>query len=318
MIGPASPPRVSVITVTYRSVGELPACLESLDRQQVPLELFLVDNASPDATPELVRVEAARHENVHAILNRENRGLAFANNQPLGRLRGEYVLILNPDTALRDGALAGLVRYLETHPEVVAVGPKNVYEDGTPHSSYHKSWTVGHVMLWRLVPYALVRRLHDRNARYRETEVRFVSGACLLMRREAFERIGGYDPQYFLTVEDACDLCIRASRAGGKVVYYPAVEVMHLCGRSSAGVSFLVTWESLRGAVYHFHKHHGVLAGLLVTAIFLLNHLVRSLLVLIATPLRPRLFPRIGRYAELSWKLVAESPMLKRNHHTFA
>ena len=68
----------------------------------------------------------------------------------------------------------------------------------------------------------------------------------------------------------------------------------------------------------HFHKHHGVLAGLLVTAIFLANHLVRSLLVLIAAPFRPRLFPRIARYAELSWKLVAESPMLSRNHHTFA
>jgi len=92
---------------------------------------------------------------------------------------------------------------------------------------------------------------------------------------------------------------------------------MHLCGRSSTGVSFLVTWESLRGAVYHFHKHYGVTAGVAVTAIFLVNHLVRSLMVLIALPFRPRLLPRLKRYAQLSWMLVAQSPMLKRNQHRF-
>ena len=119
----------------------------------MPLEVFLVDNASTDATPELVRSQAAGHENVHAILNRENYGLAYANNQPLGRLRGEYVLILNPDTALRDGALAGLVR--TRGPPGCRRGGRRTSTRRDAALSYHKL-DGGSRDLWRLVPYALV------------------------------------------------------------------------------------------------------------------------------------------------------------------
>src|ERR1700730_13376209 len=98
--GNDSKPRVSVITVTYGSSNEIQACIESLSKQLVPLELFLVDNASPDNTAQIVTDYAKRFENIHAILNKENIGLAAANNSPLGKCQGDYVLILNPDTLL--------------------------------------------------------------------------------------------------------------------------------------------------------------------------------------------------------------------------
>ncbi|HZC22173.1 MAG TPA: glycosyltransferase family 2 protein, partial [Candidatus Binatia bacterium] len=88
-------PRVSVVVVTYRSTKELPACVESLLQQSTPIELFLIDNASPDATPQMVAEYAKRFDNINAILNRENLGLAAGNNCVLGRCQGEYVLMLN-------------------------------------------------------------------------------------------------------------------------------------------------------------------------------------------------------------------------------
>ena len=95
-------PKISVIIVTYRSTRELPGCIDSVLRQRVPVEIFVVDNASPDHTPEMIAGYGERHDNVYPILNTENLGLAAGNNCPIGKCQGEYVLILNPDTVLPD------------------------------------------------------------------------------------------------------------------------------------------------------------------------------------------------------------------------
>ena len=115
-------PRVSVIIVTYGSTNEIPGCIESLLRRLVPLEIFLVDNASPDDTAQMVEDYASRFENIHAILNKENIGLAAANNSPLGQCKGDYVLILNPDTLLRENSLERMVNFLDRSPDVGVVG----------------------------------------------------------------------------------------------------------------------------------------------------------------------------------------------------
>ena len=178
-------PRISVIIVTYRSMTELPACIESLLGQSVPIEIFLVDNASPDETPKLAAEYASRHENIHAILNRENVGLAAGNNVPLGKCRGDYVLALNPDTVLCQNSLERMVDYLDRNPDVGVLGPKNLYADGTPHVSAHRDWGLMHVLIWRVLPYRFSRQLHDQLSTYKSLDPLFVSGACLLIRRES-------------------------------------------------------------------------------------------------------------------------------------
>ena len=303
-------PRVSVIVVTYRSTEELPSCAESVLRQRVPLELFIVDNASPDATPAMVSAYGEKYQNVYPILNSENIGLAAGNNRPLGRCRGDYVLILNPDTILREDALGKMVQYLDDHPDVGVLGPKNVYADGRAHVSYHHAWGFFHVLFWRVFPYSIIRPFYDRFTSYQPQDVMFVSGACLLIRREIFERIGGYDEQYFLTIEDVADLCIRAKKTGYRVVFSPDAEVLHLTGRSGAQVPYIVLWQANRGTVYHFRKHKGLPQAVLVTLLLFtfaaVRVLVEGFLGIGSTRYR-----RVARlYANVCRDLLIRNPIL--------
>ena len=302
-------PRVSVIVVTYRSSNEFPDCIESVLRQAVPVEVFLVDNASPDKTGQMVADYASRFENVRAILNQKNLGLAAGNNAALGRCHGDYVLFLNPDTLLREDTLSQLVNFLDSNPDVGVVGPKNLYADGKPHSSFHKHWGLLHVLLWRILPYRFARSYYDRFSTYKFHDPLFVSGACLLIRRSLFERIGGYDPEYFLTVEDTCDLCIRARETGFRVVFLPGAEVVHLCGRSGVQAPYVVVWQGYRGTIYHFLKHKGIAQALIVLTLLLISSAAR-VMIAAALGIFDEKYRSIARiYARVSWSLLFHNPI---------
>jgi len=308
----AERPRVSVIIVTYGSSKELPDCLKGLFEQSVPLEVFLVDNASPDSTPQMVAGYAARYENVHAILNPENIGLAAGNNTPMGRCRGEYLLMLNPDTMFRDDSLNRMIQFLDRNPDVGVVGPRHVYGDGKPHVSFRKRWGIRHVVTWRVLPYRLPRLLHDRFSSYETQDVLYVSGSCLLIRRDIFERIGGYDPEYFLTIEDVCDLCMRVKQSGSRVVFLGDEEVVHHCGRSGDQAPFIVVWHGNRGTVYHFLKHGGIIQGAAVSLLLLMAAGVRVLIAGILSIFKRR-YRNVARiYAQVFWNLIAKNPIWER------
>jgi len=252
---------------------------------------------------------AARFENVRAILNQENLGLAAGNNAALGSCQGDYVLILNPDTLLREDTLSQLVNFLDSNQNVGVVGPKNVYVDGTPHSSFHKQWGLLHVVLWRILPFRFARSCYDRLSSYKFHDPLFVSGACLLIRRSVFERIGGYDPEYFLTVEDACDLCIRARETGCRVVFLPDAEVVHLGGRSAAHAPYVVVWQGYRGTIYHFLKHKGIAQALIVFALLLIGSGVRAVIAAMLGIFN-RKYRSIARiYAQVWWSLWFHNPI---------
>ena len=302
-------PRVSVIIVTYGSTNEIPGCIESLLRRLVPLEIFLVDNASPDDTAQMVEDYASRFENIHAILNKENIGLAAANNSPLGQCKGDYVLILNPDTLLRENSLERMVNFFDRSPDVGVVGPKNVYADGTPHASFHRNWGLLHVLMWRIMPYRLPRLLYDRFSSYKRQDLLFVSGACLLVRRSIFEQIGGYDPEYFLTVEDACDLCIRARKTGCRVVFLPDAEVLHMTGRSAEQAPYIAVWQGYRGTVYHFLKHKGIPQALVVSFLLLMSSALRSVIAAILGVTKEHYRTVARMYASVFWSLLVRNPI---------
>jgi N-acetylglucosaminyl-diphospho-decaprenol L-rhamnosyltransferase len=305
-----SRPKVSVIIVTYRSANEISDCLESLLRQRVPVEIFLVDNASPDNTPDVVTDYAARFENIHAILSKENVGLAAANNFPLGKCQGKYVLILNPDTLCRPDTLERMIDFLDSNPDVGVVGPKNVSADGTPHASFHRHWGILHVLIWRVMPYRVVRMLYDRFSSYERQDILFVSGACLMLRRSIFEQIGGYDPEYFLTVEDACDLCIRARETGCRVMLLPDSEVLHIGGRSAVNqVPYIVVWQGYRGTIYHFMKHKGMAQALVVSFLLIVGSAARAAIAAILG-IKKKQYRDVARiYANVFWSLLVRNPM---------
>ena len=279
---------VTVAIVTYCSELELPACLDSVLASDIPVKVVVIDNGSTDGTLEVARKYARNHPNVLAVPSGGNIGLAAGNNVVIPYIEGTYTLMLNPDTVVKPDTLSALIRFMETDAKIGVVGPKCVYEDGTPHTSYHRSWNFWHLVVWRILPYSLTRKLYDKLARYRETEVDFVSGACLLVRAALFREVGGYDPAYFLTVEDVCDLCRRIRQRGYKIVFTPRAEIMHLCGRSGAQVPYLSTLEGYKGDIYHFGKHHGKLGEYVAFSLVVLACFSKVLVSLVKVALRRR------------------------------
>ena len=94
--------------------------------------------------------------------------------------RGNYVLILNPDTILKTDTIRLLASYLETHLDVGAVGPKRYFEDGSPHVSFNHHWTILDILIWRIGPHGKVRNLYDRFSTYQGSDVLFISGTCFV------------------------------------------------------------------------------------------------------------------------------------------
>lgn len=308
---PLNDPTLSVITVTFNSRNEIEEFVRSVKNQNLDTQLWFIDNASTDGTPDILLRLAKDAAWIKVILNDTNIGLAAANNQPLESLSSAYTAIVNPDVVLHPGTFQSLVDYLEKHTDVVAVAPVNVSQDGIPHSSFHKGWSLLHLLLWRTLPSLIIKRLYKTFRTYGEQDVLFASGACIVVRTEEFKRIGGYDPEYFLTVEDVCDLCIRLRRGGqGKrVVVTPTAHITHLVSRSASAVPFVTLWNGARGSIYHFHKHNGLAAGLAAYAIVFSSILVRYLIALVGAAFSE------GRRASMriNWQvlrqLVVDNPL---------
>lgn len=312
-VSPKSQVRVTVAIVTYCSRLELPDCLESILSSELPAKIVVIDNSSNDGTLELAN-EYARRSNgrIQAVASGGNIGLAAANNLVLPHLEGDYVLVLNPDTVLEPQTLSVLVGAMDHDATIGAIGPKCVYEDGTPHTSYHHWWSLWHLIAWRVFPYSLTRKVYDRCARYREAEVGFVSGACLLARADVFREIGGYDPAYFLTVEDVCDLCARIRARGYRILFTPRARIKHLCGRSGAQVPYLTTLEGYKGDIYHFYKYGGSVAGTLAFAVILLACISKVLFSAMKVVVfrRPVDRQNLGVYWRILPQLVARGPKI--------
>jgi GT2 family glycosyltransferase len=258
--GNAAPgaPRVSAIVVSFNTRDDLLRCLDALvSRTAVPLEVIVVDNASTDGSADAVR---ARFPAVAVIANEANLGFARANNLALRAARGAHVLVLNSDCEVRPGAVAALDAILEARPDVAVVGPRTIGGDGTPQVSFGPALTpVAEWRQGRLVrgvkagrPDAL-RLAAERSAREQEPD--WVSGSCFLARRSVLDAVGGFDESFFLYEEDV-DLCLRVRRAGWRVVYTPAAEVVHHLGRSMDQAPALARLEYHRSHLLYYLKHN--------------------------------------------------------------
>lgn len=281
MTAPASP-TLSVVIVTHESRHEALDCLASLAAcaEGIAHETFVVDNASTDGTAAAV---AEAFPGVHVIARPRNDGFAAASNVALRRARGRHTLLLNPDTRVLPGALEALVGFLDTHPETGLAACRLVDEEGgTDASAGGLPGLRMQVLSWlglrRLVPREIVRgalrsppaaRALDALAggyfvpatSGREPrEVAFLSGACVLVRREVWGDVGLLDERFFLYLEDA-DLCRRAARSGWRLHYLPAPAIVHLGGRSfaarSGGRTHHVSRERAESLVHYVRTHDG-------------------------------------------------------------
>jgi N-acetylglucosaminyl-diphospho-decaprenol L-rhamnosyltransferase len=245
---------VSAVVVTYNAAQWIARSLESL-RGAVG-ELIVVDNGSTDATVELVREKFPEA----LVIEQENRGFGAGNNVGMRAASGRYFVLLNPDAWLTEGALAALVAFADEHPEAAVVGPRLLNPDGSLQRSVR-----GYPSPWRIATeYFFLRKLAPRSrtlnaffgANFDHESVReaeFLGGACLLVRRDAVDSVGGFDEDFFLMSEEV-DWCYRFRQAGWKVLFYPGAEVVHVVGASLNPAQFK---EIVRGHLQFLRKHRG-------------------------------------------------------------
>ncbi len=287
-------PDLSIIIVNWNVCDLLRDCLASLygapgaiqgDNGTLRLgrygvEVYVVDNASADGSVEMLRAEFPQ---VTLIASADNLGFTRGNNLALGRSQGRYVLLLNPDTRVIDDALTTLLDYAEAHPDVGVLGPRLLYADGSPAPSRYRFPT----LMTALMESTRLEECFPRNCwtrRYHMADtpddatqaVGWVNGACMLVRRAAFERVGPLDEGFFMYSEEV-DWCRRITDAGWQVVYLPTATVMHYEGRSSAQVAPARHIRFQTSKIRYFRKHHGRWQAGLLRAFLWLDYAARLL-----------------------------------------
>ncbi len=251
---------LSIVIVTWNVRELLAACLRALPAATEGLvsESLVVDNDSMDGTLEWL---AREHPTVRVAANAANMGFARANNQGLGMAKGRYIVLLNPDTEPRRGSLTEMVRFMDSRPRAGAASPRLVRPDGVAQPYAFGDDPSPVYLARRALAHLRKRYLHDW-APAKPQQVEWVSGACLVARRAAIDRVGGLDESIFMYFEDN-DWCRRMRLTGWEVWYNPAAEVMHVGGAS------LNQNPRARAAYYHslayfYRKHYGQIAGALM------------------------------------------------------
>jgi GT2 family glycosyltransferase len=283
---------LSVVTVNYRSLDHLLVCLASIPAAAPGLgvEIVVIDNEQGSGVRAAL---AARFPQARVLENAENVGYARAVNQGIRASGGEFVLVLNPDCELEPGAVRTLVDYLRAHPRAAVAGPKILNPDGTLEYSA-RSFPTHLTFLFNR--YSLLTRLFPNNPfsrRYLLTDwdhasvrgVDWLSGACLVVRRAAIERVGPMDEAFFMFNEDV-DWCRRMKLAGFEVVYVPDAVIVHHVGASRRKVAARVIYGRHVGMIHYFHKHHPTNPLLALLADTLI--MTRAGLMIAANALRPR------------------------------
>ena len=256
---------LSIVIVSYNAERDLDRCLASLHEAPpiVRHEIIVVDNRSPDRS-----VEAARRwPAVRVIENDANVGFAAANNIGIRASAGGFLLLLNSDTLVPSGAIDGLLGELQRHPDAAVVGPRLVDGSGRAELSFGRM--LSPLAEWRQRRLVRGAERGDGAAR-REIAAAarepgwpdWVSGACLLVRREDAEAVGLLDERYFMYTEDV-DFCAAIRARGRRVRFTPAVEVVHLRGRSAASAPAATRAAYRRSHLAFYEKHHPALAPLL-------------------------------------------------------
>ena len=287
-------PRVSVVIVNWKTPELLARCLQSikLEPQADDFEVWVVDNNSGDNSVEMLK---SGFPYVRLIENKDNLGFSKACNQAIPESLGEYVLLLNPDTEVKDGAIGKLSDYLAEHPECGAVGPKVLNTDGTLQLACRRSFPSVKAAFFRVTYLSRLfpknKTLSEYNLTFQDpdktVEVDALSGSCMMVRRQAIDKIGLLDEDIFMFGEDI-DWCWRIKQAGWSVFYLPSAVIYHVHGASSRLRPVGATINLHKGMEVFYRKHlaanHSPIFNAFVYAaiwaralLFILVNLVRGL-----------------------------------------
>jgi GT2 family glycosyltransferase len=263
--------KLSISIVTFNSQPDLERLLRSIYSGALPsnFEILVTDNASQDDLPAFLR---SKYPEVNLLQNTENRFYTAAENQNLERAQGDYVLSINPDTCVLDGAIQEMISYLEDHPEVGAICPKFLRPDGSLRPAIGPFLT----FWWGVFEAAGVNQVWANNrvntaimpsAIWYDTDRTQVAevlyGACIMRRREALRCVGLNDER-LVHGFDEYDWCKRARNAGYRLSYLPSAVIMHVEGASRRTLKSESSLKRFhRDAVFYmYRKHFGISAYL--------------------------------------------------------
>lgn len=260
-------PRVSFILVNFNDRAHLGRSLDAIAEHAagIPHETIVVDNASTDNSAEVV---TATRTGFTLLRNAENVGFARAMNRGAAASRGEFLALLNTDVFLRPGTLETLLAEFDRYPSTGAVGPALRTPGGGHQVSFGGRRTFGRELLQKLfLNDRQARALRKRRPRRR---VRWVSAAFLLVRRSAFEAVGGFDESFFLYFEDI-DLCYRLREECWDVVYLPTAEADHVGGATTAAQPWRSRYAYRKSQLYFYRLHNPPLSRFLLRLFLWVN-----------------------------------------------
>ena len=296
---------VSVAIVSYNTRDLLRACLQSLrDRQaegEASLEILVADNGSTDGSVDMVRAEFPE---VRLIETGGNVGFGRANNAALAGARGRFFALVNSDAEVLPYALSESLAYLEAHPDAGLVGGQLLWPDGRDQTSWGDDPTLAGVFREQTFLGSLPR-LPRKSLPPPDgpRDVDQICGAFMLIRREAWQQVNGFDPHYFMYNEDV-DLNVRLRRAGWRVVFLPHARITHHLGASSSA-----DWRKRARMVsaynesryYYFSRFGGPGAGAKLKAYCLLGAAIRLTAWTVLSLVKPGARDKVRLFREV-WR----------------
>jgi hypothetical protein len=297
-------PDLSVIIVNWNVRDLLAECLRSLERHHgtLQLEVIVVDSASSDGSVTMLQEEFPW---VRLLASPQNIGFVGGNNAGLALAQGRYLLLLNPDTVVHPHALATMVAYLESHPQVGIVGPHTLNPDGTYQSTRRRFPSLLLAILEDSAPrpwrdWFTARDLPDEGM----VEVDWVQGSALLARREVYQQLGGLNSEYVMFFEET-DWCQQAKRHGWQVYYLGNAYITHYGGGSTDQVVVRKHVHYQFSKLRYFRRYHGWLAAWLLRLGLILSYSLQVLIEAVKLALQHKPFLRRERIAVYGQVLVA-------------
>lgn len=253
--------KLTVVIVNYNVKYFLEQCLHSVRKAltNVSGEVYVVDNNSVDRSVELVR---EKFPEVIVIANKDNKGFSYANNQAMKLAKGEYVLLLNPDTVVEEDTFEKVVKFMDEHPDAGGLGVKMIDGKGNFLPESKRGLPTPDVAFYKIFGLSALFPKSERFGRYhlgfldkdKTHEIEVLSGAFMLLRKEALDKVGLLDEAFFMYGEDI-DLSYRIIKGGYKNYYYPETRIIHYKGESTKKSSVNYVFVFYNAMIIFAKKH---------------------------------------------------------------
>lgn len=277
-------PTLSIITISYNTKQIMLDCLESIIKytKGITYEVIVIDNNSKDGSVDSLKQFCKKFPVVKLVDAKENLGFGRGNNLGVEKSNGEYLLFLNSDTLIFDNALKEAVDILREHPEAGAYSCRLLNTDRSFQPSGGHFPTFGNVFAWQFfiddlpVIGDLIPSFHPKQSQYdKNQKMDWVTGAFMMIKKDLFVRVGGFDKNIFMYTEEM-ELCYRLAKLGHPTFYTNSPAIIHLGGAS--GGSYLALTEEIKNMLYFWRKHQPGWQIPFVKLFFWLGSLLRWLI----------------------------------------